>query len=185
MKDKLLLLFWGVLCGAVFVGAILCFGSIINWMGAHQQLSLPASLCKAGIGAVIAGAIYVIGKVAGKVLAKQHIKQAARLLPPECLAAALQSPVGKAVIEQREDHLEYFLAKLGDSSIYNGMTALHIAAVLGNTKFCKYLLKYGADAHLTDKSGRTAADWAHAHGYEATEQFLNKYAEKSAFKVLK
>lgn len=191
MKDKLLLLFWGLVCGALFVGAILYFGGIINWLGAHQ-LGVGPVLFKAGLGIVIVGAIWVIGKTAGKVLAKVHIKQVSRILPPGCVAAALQTPLGRAVLEQREDIIDQlrFLPlstrqRALNSPVYKGMTALHIAAAMGNTKFCKYLLKYGADAHKTDQSGRTPADWARSHGYESTACFLDKNAGKSASKVIK
>jgi ankyrin repeat protein len=69
--------------------------------------------------------------------------------------------------------LEKCLMRHDDSTNINqidhsGGTALHSAAVFGNTASCQVLLRYGASVRLQDRNGRTAAHAAADAGFKDT-----------------
>lgn len=168
MKDKLLLLFWGLLAGAVFVGCILGFGSAVNWINAQgSALPVSAGFFKVGLLAVICGVLFGVGKIFLFFNHKNTRQEAEKIFPPEVVSAIYKAPIAKAVLEQREDQLQGVLflpeqtrLQCLNAPIYNGITPLHIAAALGRRKFCIWLLKYGAAANAKDNAGKTPLDYA-------------------------
>lgn len=167
IKDIFWLLFWGLVAGAVFVGCILGFGSAVNWINAHRTAGIPADYVKTGLVLVICGALAALFKVGLYFNNKITRKQAEKVFPPEMLIRIYQSPLAKAVVQQREDKLDElrFLAEPAreacvNAPVYGGITPLHIAAALGRKKFCIRLLKYGADLRIKDDQGLTPADYA-------------------------
>ena len=55
-----------------------------------------------------------------------------------------------------------------------GWDALHMAAVRGLTKFCKYLIEQGVDMNRSDEDGRTSLMKAAGHGHFNTTAMLIK-----------
>ena len=187
MKDKLLLLFWGLLAGAVFVGCIWGFGRMVNWINA-QSSSLPVSpyLFKAGLLAVIGVVLVGIGKIFLFFNRKNSYQQAAKIFSPELLNSIYKAPLAQAVVEQREDKLDglRFLPEptrleCVNAPVHEGITPLHIAAGLGRKKFCVRLLRYGADIQLRDQAGLTPLDYAARFGRQDTWRFLQTYTHKA------
>jgi hypothetical protein len=62
-------------------------------------------------------------------------------------------------------------------------TALMLAAARGDTACVALLLEHGADPALRDPQGRTAADWARAHGHHglAARLAMGTEAERSVW----
>lgn len=56
----------------------------------------------------------------------------------------------------------------------NGKTPLIFAAELGYIDIAKYLINAGAAIHLSDYTGKTAADWAKQNKHEALLQLLQQ-----------
>lgn len=181
IKDLCWLLFWGILCGAFFVGCILGFMALWNYVvKMHTFTAIPAGLPKLLLVAVIIGGITLIFKTALPFYNKIVWKQAQQVFPPQLIEFIKAAPLAKAVVEQREDIIDQlrFLPKHAQAQTVNapidpsGLTALHIAAALDLTKFCKYLLKYGANLNRKDIKGHTALDWARIHQAHNTEKYL-------------
>lgn len=179
MKDKSLLLFWGLLAGAVFVGCILGFGGAVNWINAHHAAGISAGYVKTGLVLVICGAFGILFKVGLYFNNKITRKQAEKVFPPQLLVHIYQSPLAKAVVQQREDKLdelrflpEQTRAACVNAPVQGGITPLHIAAALGRKKFCARLIKYGANVQVLDNEGQTPLDYAARLGRQETLMFL-------------
>ena len=179
MKDKMLLLFWGLLAGAVFVGSILGFGSAVNWINAHRSSAISAGSFKIGLIVficLVVGALFRIGLYFNNRITR---RQAEKLFPPELLDRIYKAPLAKAVVEQREDLLDglRFLPEEAriqavNAPVHNGITPLHIAAALGRKKFCARLIKYGANVQVLDNEGQTPLDYAARLGRRETVEWL-------------
>ena len=63
MKDKLLLLFWGILAGAAFVGCILVFGQGMNWINARGSFTVPPLYFKIGLLLVMVAVLFLLAKM--------------------------------------------------------------------------------------------------------------------------
>ena len=162
MKDKSLLLFWGLLAGAVFVGCILGFGGAVNWINAHHAAGISAGYVKTGLVLVICGAFGILFKVGLYFNNKITRKQAEKVFPPQLLVHIYQSPLAKAVVQQREDKLdelrflpEQTRAACVNAPVQGGITPLHIAAECGLDSMCRHLLKCGARIDARDNFGGT------------------------------
>ncbi len=186
IKDRLWLLFWGILAGAVFVGCILGFGSLVNKINAQGSAGISLIDLKIGLFAVICVVLWVLFKIALVFNNKITHKQAAKVFSPELLNFIYKAPLAKAVVEQREDKManlrflpEDTRIQAINAPIHNGITPLHIAAALGRTKFCAKLLALGADLQTQDAGGKTPADYAALFNRQETFQFLQSYYNKN------
>ncbi len=164
LKDILLLLFWGLVGGAVFVGCIL--GFFFLWNSFLSKLPI-GSLALPLLGIVIVGTTIAIAVFANRQLTRKNWTQAAQFFSPTLLQEMQESGLHRAVIEQREDiidQLRFYPLNMRqtatNASISNGLTPLHLAAMMGRKKFCKRLLKFGADPTAKDSNGLTPLDYA-------------------------
>ena len=186
MKDKLLLAFWGLVAGAIFVGCILGFGSVVNWINAQgSALPVSAQVFKVGLLFVIVLVLVGMGKVFLVFNRKKAREEAEKIFDAELLDAIYKAPVAKAVLEQREDQLQglLFLPEQNrleclNAPVYKGVTPLHVAAGLGRTKFCVWLVKYGASLDARDEAGQTPLDYAARFGKDDTLRRLQAYPGK-------
>lgn len=181
-KDIFWLLFWGILAGAVFVGCILGFGSLVNVINAGNTGGISPALFKVGLFVVIVGVLFAIFKIGVSFNNKVTYKQAAKVFPPELLNYIYKAPLAKAVVEQREDKIDGLRFLPADARIqavnapvHEGITPLHIAAALGRTKLCDRLLALGADLQAQDDAGKTPTDYAAFFNRQKTLQFLQSY----------
>ena len=182
IKDKLLLLFWGLLAGAVFVGCILGFGLLVNWINAQYASSVHPSLIKFGLRVVIFAVLFGLFKAWKYWNNKLTHKQAAEVFSPELLECICKVPLAKAVVERQHGKINE-LVNLTDEArfqavntpVCNGLTLLHIAAALGRTKCCEKLLILGADLQAQDANGKTPADYAALFNRQETLQYLQRY----------
>ncbi len=180
MKDKLLLLFWGIIAGAVFVGGILSFGAFMNWMNAHTNVPISSEIFKPILGAVIVSILFLIFKIGLFFNNKITRKQAAKYFSVDLIEDIYNSSIAKAIVEQREDIIDQtrLLPQHTREEIFNapismqGITPLHIAAAIGRVKFCKRLIKYGAKLDVQDAQGQTPLDYAVKFNQTAVQRFL-------------
>lgn len=186
IKDRLWLLFWGLLAGAVFVGCILGFGSLVNKINAQGSTEISLIDFKIGLFVVICVVLLVLFKIALMFNNKITYKQAAKVFSPELLNFIYKAPLAKAVVEQREDKIDNLRFLPEDTRIqainapiHNGITPLHVAAALGRTKLCDRLLALGADLQAQDNAGKTPTDYAAFFNRPKTLQFLQSYYMES------
>lgn len=109
MKDKLLLAFWGLVAGAVFVGCILGFGSVVNWINAQgSALPVSAQVFKVGLLFVIVLVLVGMGKVFLVFNRKKAREEAEKIFDAELLDArdeAGQTPLDYAARFGKDDTL--------------------------------------------------------------------------------
>lgn len=186
IKDIFWLLFWGILAGAVFVGCILGFGSLVNKINAQGSTEISLIDFKIGLFVVICVVLLVLFKIALVFNNKITYKQAAKVFSPELLNFIYKAPLAKAVVEQREDKIDNLRFLTEDTRIqainapiHNGITPLHVAAALGRTKLCARLLALGADLQAQDNAGKTPTDYAAFFNRPKTLQFLQSYYMES------
>lgn len=182
MKDKLLLLFWGLIAGSVFVGCILGFGSLVNKINAQGSSALSLIDFKIGLLIVICVVLFLLFKIALVFNNKITYKQAAKVFSAELLDFIYKAPLAKAVVEQREDKIDNLRFLPDDARIqainapvHDGITPLHVAAALGRKKFCARLLKLGANLEAKDINGQTPLDYAARFNQQETLQFLQSH----------
>ena len=186
IKDHLLLLFWGTLGGVAFVGCILAFGHLVNWINAQLNMHISPRLIKFALRLLICAIVLGLIKTRNYWNNKLTHKQAAEVFAPELLDCIYKEPLAKAVVERRKGQINA-LVSLPDEArmqalntpVCNGLTLLHIAAALGRTKLCDRLLALGADLQAQDDAGKTPTDYAAFFNRPKTLQFLQSYYMES------
>ena len=186
IKDIFWLLFWGALAGAVFVGCILGFGAMVNWLNANSPSLVSPGYFKVGLGVVMCVVLFGIFKIGAYFNHKITRRQAEQIFPPDFIPFIYKAPLAKAVVEHRHDRLDdlRFLPEEArcqavNAPVHNGVTPLHIAAALGRKEFCAKLIKYGADVQARDNAGQTPLDYAVRFGQPETEALLRKAQDNS------
>lgn len=182
IKDRLCLLFWGTLGGVAFVGCILSFGHLVNWINAQLNMHISPRLIKFALRLLICAVVLGLIKAGNFWNNKLTHKQAAEVFAPELLDCIYKEPLAKAVVERRTNKITA-LVSLPDKDrlqalntpVCNGLTLLHIAAALGRTKLCDKLLTLGADLQAQDDAGKTPTDYAAFFKQQKTLQFLQSY----------
>ncbi len=175
LKDTLLLLFWGIVAGAFFVGCILGFMSI--WNHAHEWLKLASihsplgqsilsCVALASLAGVIYGAVQLISWIWTKVH-KGYWEQAEQIFPQEMRFKLRANALTKAILDGNDYAIMQYMgkkrqnwARLSNAPLYQGITPLHVAAAVGNKSACEGLLYFQADPLCPDRQGRTPMDYA-------------------------
>ncbi|XP_050308292.1 histone-lysine N-methyltransferase EHMT2-like isoform X1 [Anthonomus grandis grandis] len=96
-----------------------------------------------------------------------------------CLDAEQYSALMVAILEQNNETVEY-LVRIGGADVtlkgIDGMTALHLAAKVGNEPACKYILETAIDPliliNVQDDGGWTPLVWACEHGHGHLVKYL-------------
>ena len=182
MKDKRLILFWGIIAGAALVGCILVFGQGMNWINARGSFTVPPLYFKIGLLLVMVAVLFLLAKMWIFFNGKITRKEAEKIFTPELITFIYQAPLAKAIVEHRTDLLDglRFLpqqtrVQCVNAPVHEGITPLHIAAALGRKNFCAALLKYGAELYAQDSKGETPQDYALRFHQQETFLFLQTY----------
>ncbi len=184
-KDTLLLLFWGLIAGACFVGCILGFGYCVNHVGPwFEKMGLPSGIVLVGLAGVITGAVSLIAWVWTKTH-KGYWQTADKMFPQEVRFKLRSNPLAKAVLDgndwkimQQMGKKQAHWAQVSNQIIARGMTALHIAVAVENKSACETLLYYKADPLRPDQRGRTPLDYAAQTRNQNILNLLEKYTKK-------
>lgn len=192
-KDTLLLLFWGLIAGAFFVGCILGFMYVFNHAGEllhFQQISSPLGkeILAALALSLLAGVIFGVVKLIAWVWTKTHKgywETADKIFPQEVRFKLRSNPLAKAVLDgndwkimQQMGKKQAHWAQVSNQIIARGMTALHIAVAVENKSACETLLYYKADPLRPDQQGRTPLDYAAQTRNQNILNLLEKYTKK-------
>jgi [acyl-carrier-protein] S-malonyltransferase len=105
--------------------------------------------------------------------------------------------VGRAAHEGDRETLDLLLSSGNEDQLFNGdlnahitsHTALHMAAIAGQTECIELLLKAGADPHVREnvsygtdpEDGNTALDFAQKHGWDDAADVLTKAEKKHSY----
>lgn len=192
-KDTLLLLFWGLIAGAFFVGCILGFMYVFNHIGELFSFasiqhpvgrSVLACLALAMLAGVILGAVKLIAWVWTKTH-KGYWETADKIFPQEVRFKLRSHPLAKAVLDgndwkimQQMGKKQAHWAQVSNQVIAHGMTALHIAVAVENKSACETLLYYKSDPLHPDKNSRTPLDYAVQTNNQPLIKLLEKYIKK-------
>ena len=193
LKDTFLLLFWGLVGGAFFVGCILGFMYVFNHIGALFSFSsirhpigkdILECVALASLAGVIFGAVYLISWIWTKTH-KGYWEQAEKIFPQEVRFKLRSNPLAKAILDGNDFRITQFMGKdrknwsaLANQPILHGICPLHVAAAVENKSACEALLYFQADPQCPDQHGRTPMDYAMQTNCQAIIKLLEKYIKK-------
>ncbi len=187
LKDTLLLLFWGIVAGAFFVGCILGFGYCINHIGPFLQktgIPLPKEIFMLGLVGVIVGAITFISWLWAKTH-KGYWKVADKIFSREMLFKIRSTPLACAILDGNDWKIIQIMGKnkthweaLSNQKLSDGFTLLHLAVAVGNVSACDILLGFKANPLCIDDKGYTPFDYAMQNNNQAIIKLFEKYTKK-------
>ncbi len=193
LKDTFLLLFWGIIAGAFFVGCIL--GFMYAWNHASEWLklasiqspigkSLLSCVALASLAGVIYGAVQLISWIWTKTH-KGYWEQAEQIFPQEVLLKLRANAFTKAILDGNDYALMSLMGKkrqnwagLSNTPLIQGITPLHVAAAVGNKSACEGLLYFKADPLRPDRHGRTPINYAAQANHVNIVKLLEKHISK-------
>mmetsp|Transcript_22981 Transcript_22981/g.29356 ORF Transcript_22981/g.29356 Transcript_22981/m.29356 type:complete len:313 (-) Transcript_22981:303-1241(-) len=96
---------------------------------------------------------------------------------------SLATALMKAVESPSDEHVQVtkmLLHEHANPNIQNkwGITALHIAAFIGNLEACKLLLEHNADKTIQDSQGNTPIDYSHEDSCDISETNEPRYNQE-------
>ena len=185
LKDTFLLLFWGLIAGAFFVGCILGFGYCVNHVGPLlEKMGLPSGLVLVGLAGVITGTVSLIAWIWTKTH-KGYWETADQIFPQEVRFKLRSNPLAKAILDGNDWKIMQLMGKnranwtsLSNQMVANGLTPLHLAVGVENKSACETLLYFKADPLHPDAQGKIPIDYARVTRNQAIIKLLEKYAKK-------